>query len=186
MRSRFLDMLPIAQVLMPGTSSYPRGLMAFERPPTIYVRGNAALLELRLIGLFCSIRCPGGAILRAFDWVNTVPMTGVAVLSGFHSPIEQECLSLLLRRGIPVVICPAREITQYRYPELWDAALAAGQLLMLSLCASEKRATVALAEKRNVFVAALADSLVVIHAPEGSRTNTIVESTVDKPIIRLA
>lgn len=70
MQNRFLDMLPITQRLMPGTSSYPCGLMRSERPPPIYARGNAALLVGYLIGLFCSIRCPGRAISRAFDWAS--------------------------------------------------------------------------------------------------------------------
>jgi predicted Rossmann fold nucleotide-binding protein DprA/Smf involved in DNA uptake len=123
--------------------------------------------------------------LRAFDWIKTLPPVGVAVVSGFHSPIEQECLSLLLRRGIAVVVCPAREISHYRYPEPWEHALASGQLLMLSPFATYKRATVVLAEKRNTFVAALADALVVIHAPEGSRTRAAVEQAADKPVTEL-
>ncbi len=176
--------LSATQVLMPGEQGYPRGLSIQKPSPILYTRGNSALLTHHLIGLFCSIRCPGGAILRAIDWVKTVPTTGVAVISGFHSPIEQECLALLLRRGIPVVVCPAREIACYRYPKSWEDAVLSGRLLMLSPFAN-KHATVVLANKRNALVAALADALVVVHAPEGSRTHAVVESAGNKPITKL-
>ncbi len=183
------DVLPVipysTQVLNPDEPGYPRGLLNCQTQLTVHARGNPALLERHLIGLFCSIRCPGGAILRAFDWIKTLPPAGVAVVSGFHSPIEQECLSLLLRRGIAVVICPAREITHYRYPESWEPALASGQLLMLSPFATDKRATAVLAEKRSAFVAALSDALVVIHGPEGSRTRAAVEQAANKPVTEL-
>ena len=39
---------------------------------------------------------------------------GVAVIGGFHSPIEKDCLDLLLRGTQPVIICPARNIENMR------------------------------------------------------------------------
>ena len=65
------------------------------------------ILERRLLGLFCSTKCPGDAILQTYDLVRALRDAGVAVIGGFHSPMEKECLDLLLRGNQPIVICPA-------------------------------------------------------------------------------
>ena len=57
---------------------------------------------------FCSARCPGEAILRAYDQAAHWRDTGRAVIGGFHSPMEKECLRILLRGPQPVIVCPAR------------------------------------------------------------------------------
>ena len=45
--------------------AYPKALV--DTGPVLFARGNLVLLDHRLIGLLCSVRCPGMAILRAFD-----------------------------------------------------------------------------------------------------------------------
>jgi len=67
----------------------------------------------------------------------TTPPGGCAtpvspVISGFHSPIEQECLRILLRGAQPIVICPARTLDAMRIPTECRAAFAAGRVLFLS------------------------------------------------------
>jgi len=44
---------------------------------------------------------------------------GVTVISGFHTPVEKECLRILLRGSQPVIICPARSIEGMRIPPTW-------------------------------------------------------------------
>jgi hypothetical protein len=39
---------------------------------------------------------------------------GIPIIGGFHSPMEKECLDLLLRGQQPIVICPARSIQGMR------------------------------------------------------------------------
>src|SRR6266487_2537343 len=77
--------------------------------------------------------------------------------SGFHSPIEKECLALLLRGAQPIVICLARNIERMRVPAVWRQPIADGRLLVLSpFAAPVNRATTKLTKVRNEFVAALA------------------------------
>ena len=54
------------------------------------------------------------------------------LIGGFHSPMEKECLDLLLRGSRPIIICPARSIDRMRIPKPWKAPLADGRLLVMS------------------------------------------------------
>ena len=70
--------------------------------------GDPGILDGRLIGFFCSVRCPGDAILKTFDLARTLRDADVTVVGGFQSPMEREFLDLLLRGSARVVVCPAR------------------------------------------------------------------------------
>ena len=158
---------------------------AVPRAPLSLI-GNAALLDLPLLAFFCSRRCPGSLILRAYDLARELRAAGVPVVSGFQTPIEQECLALLLRGEQPVVVCPARGIAGMRVPPVWRAPLEAGRLLVVSpFAADERRPTVALAERRNRFVADLAARVLVAHADPGGATERLSRALIGqgKPVL---
>lgn len=99
---------------------------------------------------------------------------GVAVISGFHSPTEKECLDLLLRGKQSVIACPARRLSTSRLPMQFRSAVNEGRLLMVSPCSERvKRATVATAGLRNELVAALADKVFVAYAAQGGKIETL-------------
>lgn len=136
--------------------------------------GDATLLDLPALGLFCSRRCPGALVLRAYDLARTLRDAGVAVMGGFHSPMEQECLRLLLRGGQPVIVCPAREVAGYRYPAEWREAVEQRRLLLASpFGPGQERQTAALAAARNHFVVEHAGALFIAYADAGSQTERL-------------
>jgi predicted Rossmann fold nucleotide-binding protein DprA/Smf involved in DNA uptake len=167
-------MTPIA--LDPADARYPARLrerLGNAAPGPLYTLGNLDLLALPKTGLFCSARCPGAAILRAYDQAAHWRDTGRCIISGFHSPVEQECLRILLRGTPPIILCPARSLPQ-RLPEDWRAPLAAGRLLILSaFTAAEKRVTTELAIRRNALVAALADEVYFAHITPGGQSERL-------------
>ena len=119
---------------------------------------------------------------------RTLRDAGVTVIGGFHSPMEKECLSLLLRGAQPVIICPARSIERMRIPSAWKTPLAEGRLLLLSPFAEKlRRVTADLAQKRNELVAALADAVFVAHAAPGSKTEHFCHDVLSwsKPLLTL-
>lgn len=59
------------------------------------------------LALFCSIKCPGKLILNTYDLAKKLRQEGITVISGFHSPMEKECLRILLRSQNPVFWCLA-------------------------------------------------------------------------------
>lgn len=129
---------------------------------------------------------PGGVILKTFDAITAMRDEGRTLIGGFHSPMEWECLGILLRGRQPVIWVPARSIVgMHLKPEL-QPAFAAGRLLILSpFEPKNKRITAALADTRNRFVGALADRVFVAHAAPGSRTLALCEELQarGKPIL---
>ena len=140
----------------------------------IWAIGNLDILKTRLVGLFCSTKCPGSVIIHIYDLARTLRDAGISVISGFHAPMERECLDLLLRGTQPVVICPARNIERMRLPTAWRISIAEGHLLILSpFGVPHRRPTADLAEQRNLFVSALANTVVIAHANPGSKIDRL-------------
>lgn len=145
-----------------------------DAPPKITALGNFDLLALPKTALFCSARCPGSVILPTYDQAAKWRDTGRCVISGFHSPVEKECLHILLRGDAPVILCPARAMLE-RLPAQWAIAVASGRMLILSaFAATATRITAELAARRNVFVAALADEVYIAHATPGGTLEALI------------
>ncbi len=153
--------------------------------------GDLALLERRLplLGLFCSVRCPGQIILRLADLAGALREAGVAAVGGFHAPMEREALALLLRGRQPVVVCPARGVAGMRLPRAWRAPVEQGRLLVISpFAAGQRRATAALAERRNSYVAELARVVFIAHAAPGGQIERLAGELIaaGKPTLTFA
>lgn len=170
-------------VLKPSAGAWPQSLtkrLGASAPPILRTVGPAELLAARKVALFCSARTPGGAILRAHDAARRMRDEGVTVISGFHSPIEKECLRILLRGKQPIIICPGRAIEAMRIPTDCRAAFGAGRILFLSpFTRQPKRVTKESALWRNEVVAALADEAYVLHIEPGGQTDQIVRKLVE-------
>jgi len=152
---------------------YPESLVSFlgsDAPRTIWALGNREILNNKKVGFFCSSKCPGDLIIKTYDLAKKWQDDGVTVIGGFHSPMEQECLTILLRGKQSVIVCPARGIENMRLKADYKTPLAESRLLYLSpFPGKEKRMTADLALARNRFVAALADNIFVAHAAEGGK-----------------
>lgn len=150
--------------------------------------GNRAILKLDLTALFCSNRCPGDLVLKTYDIARAMRDAGVPVIGGFQTPMEKECLRLLLRGSQPVVICPARSIENMRVPRNWRPALDDGHLLILSpFPPSQRRPTAKRAARRNELVADIATRVFIAHAAPASDTEALARriAASGKPILTL-
>lgn len=159
-------------VLRKGDPAYPATLierLGDSAPSTLFAMGNIELLSLPKTALFCSRKYPGSVILPTYDQAAKWRDTGRCVIGGFHSPIESECLRILLRGKQPIIICPARSLPKVIPPE-WRQALSDNRLLILSAFPqTDSRPTASLAERRNQLVAALADEAYFAHiTPTGT------------------
>ena len=156
--------------------------------PVLRAIGDTAALDAERVSLFCSRRCPGDVILKAYDLARAMRDGGTAVIGGFQTPMERECLRLLLRGSQPVIVCPARGIERMRIPRDWRPALDAGRLLILSPFPAEvRRPTVKTAARRNRMVAALSDRALVAHAAPGGKTEDLARRLAKsrKPLLTL-
>jgi len=139
----------------------------------VAVIGNVVLLDCHLTGLLCSRKCPADKILEAHDrFKEWAAKPEITVISGFHSPVEKECLRLLLKGKSNIILCPAREIANLRIPAEWKPALESNRMLILSPF-TEKRADFRTINRRNQLVADLADELTIPYASPGGKIENL-------------
>ncbi|NWF57113.1 MAG: DNA-processing protein DprA [Syntrophaceae bacterium] len=166
----------------PTDAIYPfvlRKYLGYQAPECIFALGDLDILQQKTLALFCSVKCPGDLILQTYDLAREFRDAGIVVISGFHSPMEKECLSLLLKGKQPVIWCPAKRLTANRLPREYAAPISDGRLLMVSPFGERiKRARQDIARFRNEFVAALADQVFVAYAAPGGKTESFCEKVL--------
>jgi predicted Rossmann fold nucleotide-binding protein DprA/Smf involved in DNA uptake len=181
--------------LSPHDVRYPQSLrlhFADRTPASVMARGNLDLLHETqyrpFVALFCSIKCSETVICLTYELAHALCDAGISVIGGFHSPLEKECLGILLQGTQPVLVCPARSIERLRLPASWRMALEKERLLLLSPFEEEqKRPTSARALVRNQFIAALADVVLITHATPGGKSESFCYElyTEGKPLFAL-
>ena len=168
--------------ILKSDDQYPAALPEFSRndaPDKLTAIGNAQILTGPILALLCSRRCPGSIILDTYDLMQVLSRERITVVSGFHSPVEKECLNTLLRAKSSAIVCPARSIERMRMPSAYKKALEDGRMLVLSpFEEKQKRPTTATSLYRNRLVAALADSVFVAHASSESKTEAFARELI--------
>lgn len=149
--------------------------------------GDQRLLEQELTTFFASRQCTGTAIRLAMDWALAQAAKKQAVVSGFHSPLEQSVLTVLLQAKSPVVAVLARPVSEAKLPGDWLEAVQAGRMVVVSRDKSAGRLTVAQAALRNDIAAGLAQKIAIAHASPGGQLERSCElwSQAGWPIERL-
>ncbi len=141
---------------------------------TVSAIGSTRVLLAGKLAFICSQRCPGDVILKTYDFARLVRGSGRTIVSGFHSPIEKDCLPILLRGSGPIIIVQAHRLSTTRLPLEWQKAIDDGRLLLLSpFDEKDKRVTADLAARRNRFVADIADEVLIPYAHPGSKTEAL-------------
>jgi predicted Rossmann fold nucleotide-binding protein DprA/Smf involved in DNA uptake len=144
--------------------------------PTVRITGDARILDRPKISVFCSVKCPGKLILDTYDLVKQFRDEGITVISGFHSPMEQECLRILLCGRDPVIWCLARGMLRRTPAKPIDCrpAVAEGRLLLVSPFPDNiRKVTTKTAVIRNHLVAEMANAVIVAHAAPHSKTESL-------------
>jgi len=139
--------------------------------------GEAALLDQPLLGLIASRECPGNVLLATLERVPQWVKAGRVIVSGFHSPLEQQVLRSLLRRNGHAVKVLARcfSASGYRLAKEEQDAFANGRLLVISsFGADTPRVTRVSAIKRNELVIALSTEVVTPFISKGSPSEELL------------
>ena len=172
-----------SQLIPQNDDFYPpslKKLLKENAPKTITIWGNPGILKSKPLALFCSVKCPGKLILKTYDLAKQLRNEGIAVIGGFHSPMERECLDILLRRKQPVIICPNRSIKGIRLPAGWKKSISDGRFLLLSPFGEKlRRGTVQTAHYRNQIIAALAEEIFITYAAPQSKTEEFCREMLD-------
>ncbi len=171
--------------------SYPNALFQLldaDAPEQLYVLGDPDLLSGNSLGIFCSIKAPGGVILHIHDVAQQLKQAPITVIGGFHSPVEREVLRVLLQGQARIVVSPARSIEKMRIRAEYRTALDAGRLAVASPFApGHHRATEESAVYRNRFVGAMAAAVLVAFAQPGGKTEMLCREMLawGKPVYTL-
>jgi predicted Rossmann fold nucleotide-binding protein DprA/Smf involved in DNA uptake len=174
-----------------GEPQYPTALHRYlgsEAPDVLTTMGNLALIERAKLAIFCSADCSPEIANQAYALLQKLAEPTTAVIGGFHSPVERECLDILMRSSKPVIIAPARSLVKLRIRREHREPLESGRLLYLSFFRSHRhRSDVDMASKRNHFVAALADKILIPFAAPGSKTEQLCRELIrwGKPVFAI-
>jgi len=177
--------------ITPEEPLYPQILREYlsdEAPCALFAIGNPEILALKKLAFFCSVKCPGHLIIETYNLAQRLKGANVTVIGGFHSPIERECLTILLRGTQPIIVCPARSIKEMRIRVEYKEPLREGRLLLFSPFKDNQRRSIAeTAFERNRFVAMLADAVFVAHAAPDSKTDQFCRDVLEwqKPLFTL-
>lgn len=161
-------------VILPATL---RDRFGTDAPEQLVGVGNVALLFEPLLGLISSRECPGHVLLETLDRVPEWVKAGRVIVSGFHSPLEQQVLRSVLRRDGRVVKVLARGMTDYRPTPEEREPLTSGRMLVVSAFAPiVTRTTRETALVRNRLVLDLATERVIPHVAAGSPLAALLET----------
>ena len=102
------------------------------------------------------------------------------------SPMERQCLEVLLARKIPLIICPARSLERMRVPAGWLGPIAEQRLMVISpFRGSTHRITRQLSGRRNRFVSMIAERVLIPYAHPGGQAEEFARFLVRwrKPLL---
>lgn len=159
-------------------------LSATHLSHSVHGVGDKDLVTLEWTAFFCSVRCPGDLVLKSYDLAYRLCAEGVPVISGFHSPVEQEVLRVLLSSDVPVCMVPARKLPS-RFSSEIKRAISDGRFLVISpFDDTVSRASRGSAVTRNRFVADVAKEILVGYSGQDSKTSALVENFLqeNKPV----
>ncbi len=144
--------------------------------------GNADLLDLPMTAFFASRQCPGIAIRAAMDWALQQARAKAVVVSGFHSPLEQSVLKVLIQARSPVIAVLARPVSGAKLPPEWVEPLNLSVMAVVSANMTTIRLTDEVATARNNLTAQLANTIVVAHAcPGGGLAGLVAQWLLERP-----
>lgn len=175
-------------------AQYPHQISQFlqaDAPQSLFFLGQDWLWPTAAtdsIALICSAKAPAGVLLAVHDLAQQWRQQAITIISGFHSPVEREAFTVLLRGPqARLLLCPARSLPR-QLPADQRQALASGRLGYLSpFGPSVRRASKRTARTRNRLAAALAGQLLVAHARPGSQTFQLAQEALawGKPVFTL-
>jgi predicted Rossmann fold nucleotide-binding protein DprA/Smf involved in DNA uptake len=180
-----------SQLSLKGIPFHPDNLSAClgqDAPTQLNFIGQGELPLAGSLALLCSAKAPAGILLAVHDLAQQWRAAGAPIISGFHSPVEQEALTILLRAPGRTILCPARGLPK-RIKPAWQPAIDDGRLTLLSpFPDAVRRATKETAIYRNRIVASLADAVLIAYAHPGSSTEQLAQEVLgwDKPVFTLA
>jgi predicted Rossmann fold nucleotide-binding protein DprA/Smf involved in DNA uptake len=160
----------------------PNGVEGFFRgkPPKLWGVGEPAILNHRLLGIISARQADPALELKASQLLKQLAsLKDVAFVSGWHSPLEEEALRILLAHEAIIVLCVAKSLDRFTPSMGVESRVTDGKTLILTHCSTKaKRITRNASLRRNELIVELAKILLVLSAPEGSASLNLAKSVL--------
>lgn len=135
--------------------------------------GNQELLNRKMTAFLSSRTIATDKVMACYDWATSLNAETDCVVSGFHSPIEQDVLHFLLKNRIPVIVVLARAMYK-QIPEELEEAYNEGRVLFISI-SNNTRVNKVTASIRNRYVVDLAQVALFGMLADNSSLNEIYQ-----------
>lgn len=122
--------------------------------------GNRELLKMKKVGFLASRMISTLSVLPTLDWAMEISkQTDIAIVSGYHSRMERDVLTILLHGKCGIIVVLARGMYR-KLPEQYKEAMSQNRLLIISYeKESLTRVSEVSAHKRNDYVRKIADEM---------------------------
>lgn len=122
--------------------------------------GNKDLLKLPKTAFLSSRKISPTAVLKCYDWATQERDKGTCIISGFHSPLEKDVLTFLLKGKQPIILVMGRALYK-QIPDLLQNPLKENRLLLISpVSQTIKRQSQQNCFTRNNYIIEIADKVV--------------------------
>ena len=106
-------------------------------------------------------------------------MKDVSFVGGWHSPLEEEALRIVLAQEASIIFCVPKSLDRFVPSIELGSRVSQGQALLLTHCSPRaKRITRDASMRRNQLVVELAKAILILSAPEGSASLNLATSAL--------
>ncbi len=161
----------------------PAGVDPFfkRKPQTLWCVGDPAILNCKLLGIISARKIDPDLALKTSQLLKQLASLGnVSFISGWHSPLEEEALNILLSYPVQLIFCVSKSLNRFVPAVDVKNRISQGRALLLTHCSPRaKRITRYASLRRNHLVAGVGKGLLVLSAPAGSFSLRLAEKVID-------
>lgn len=150
-------------------------------PRRLWSVGDSSILDGKLLGIISARKTEPDLALKNFELLQQLPSLGATFISGWHSPLEEEALRILLRQPSRIVFCLAKSLDKFIPPAAIADLVSNGRGLLLTHSGPKaKRISRDASLRHNQLVAGLSKGLLVLSAPLGSASLKLARLAINR------
>jgi len=169
-------MLTPAPIVVPPAeleSTFGKGV------PKLWYCGELPLLKSQLLGVVSARRIEPDLALKTADLLGQLASGEVTCIGGWHSPLEEEALRVLMRGSARIVFCVAKSLEKFVPSPAIASLVTQGRGLLLTHCSPRARRISRDASlRRNEIVLHLAKGILVLSAPARSASLKLAQAAI--------
>jgi len=166
-----------------GSIFYPAELHELFKvsPSRLWCIGEPGILHGRLLGIIASRKVEPDLAVKSAELLEQVASLDGTIIGGWHSPLEEAALGILLGRPAQIVFCLAKSLDKFNPSAKIKELLNQKRALLLTHCSpSANRISHGAALRRNQLVVGFAKVVLVLSAPEGSASFKLARQVLNR------